>query len=139
LAEGALIAACQVEDAPYGLLVAGTRLRLLAAAAGEAGPTTRYLELDARTLEPCASRCCPGSDASSAAEPRRADATSPTRGFARTSGALRSHSSSERRVPASTAQIASGGASTAVVLAATVLALRRPPAPAVIGDAGGAP
>ncbi len=52
LPEGALIAACREHGAAYGLLAAGTRLRLLAAGPNEAGATTRYLELDAAALEP---------------------------------------------------------------------------------------
>ena len=52
LPEGALIAACREHGARYGLLAAGTRLRLLAAGPDEAGATTRYLELDAAALEP---------------------------------------------------------------------------------------
>ena len=52
LPEGALIAACREHGARYGLLAAGTRLRLLAAGLDEAGATTRYLELDAAALEP---------------------------------------------------------------------------------------
>ena len=52
LPEGALIASCREHGAAYGLLAAGTRLRLLAAGADETGATTRYLELDAAALEP---------------------------------------------------------------------------------------
>lgn len=52
LPEGALIAACREHGAAYGLLAAGTRVRLLAAGPEEAGATTRYLELDAAALEP---------------------------------------------------------------------------------------
>jgi hypothetical protein len=52
LPEGALVAACQRRDLPYGLLVAGTRIRLLATQRASAGATTRYLDLDAATLEP---------------------------------------------------------------------------------------
>jgi len=52
LPEGALVAQCRAEGAPYGILAAGPRLRLLAAAPEEAGATTRYLELDAAALEP---------------------------------------------------------------------------------------
>jgi len=52
LPEGALIAACRKHGAAYGVLAAGTRLRLLAAGPAEAGATTRYLELDAAALEP---------------------------------------------------------------------------------------
>jgi hypothetical protein len=52
LPEGALIAACREHGAAYGVLAAGTRVRLLAAGPEEAGATTRYLELDAAALEP---------------------------------------------------------------------------------------
>jgi hypothetical protein len=52
LPEGALIAASREQGAAYGLLAAGTRLRLLAAGPEQAGATTRYLELDAAALEP---------------------------------------------------------------------------------------
>jgi len=52
LPEGALVARCRELGAPYGILAAGTRLRLLAAAPQEAGSTTRYLEFDAAALEP---------------------------------------------------------------------------------------
>jgi hypothetical protein len=52
LPEGALIAACREHGAAYGLLAAGTRVRLLATGLEEAGATTRYLELDAAALEP---------------------------------------------------------------------------------------
>ena len=52
LPEGALIAACREHGAAYGLLAAGTRVRLLAAGPEEAGAATRYLELDAAALEP---------------------------------------------------------------------------------------
>ena len=52
LPEGALIAACREHGASYGLLAAGTRVRLLAAGHEAAGATTRYLELDAAALEP---------------------------------------------------------------------------------------
>ena len=52
LPEGALIAACREHGASYGLLAAGTRVRLLAADPDAAGATTRYLELDAAALEP---------------------------------------------------------------------------------------
>jgi hypothetical protein len=52
LPEGALIAACREHGATYGLLAAGTRMRLLAAGLEDAGATTRYLELDAAALEP---------------------------------------------------------------------------------------
>lgn len=52
LPEGALVAECRAHGAPYGVLAAGTRLRLLAAGHGQAGTATRYLELDAAALEP---------------------------------------------------------------------------------------
>jgi hypothetical protein len=52
LPEGALVAECRKHGAPYGILAAGTRLRLLLAGHEEAGTTTRYLELDAAALEP---------------------------------------------------------------------------------------
>ncbi len=52
LPEGALLADCRAHHAAYGLLAAGTRMRLLAAGAEEAGAATRYLELDAAALEP---------------------------------------------------------------------------------------
>jgi hypothetical protein len=52
LPEGALVAACRDNGAAYGLLAAGTRMRLLAASEDEAGAATRYLELDADALEP---------------------------------------------------------------------------------------
>jgi len=52
LPEGALITACRAHGAAYGLLAAGTRLRLLAAGPEQAGAATRYLELDAAALEP---------------------------------------------------------------------------------------
>ena len=52
LPEGALLADCRAHGAPYGLLAAGTRMRLLAAGTDEAGAATRYLELDSAALEP---------------------------------------------------------------------------------------
>lgn len=52
LPEGALLADCRAHGAAYGVLAAGTRLRLLAAGTDEAGAATRYLELDAAALEP---------------------------------------------------------------------------------------
>lgn len=52
LPEGALLADCRKHGAPYGILAAGTRLRLLVAGPDEAGAATRYLELDAAALEP---------------------------------------------------------------------------------------
>ncbi|MGI8945237.1 MAG: hypothetical protein ACR2GL_03240 [Thermoleophilaceae bacterium] len=52
LPEGALLAACEAHGARYGLLAAGTRMRLLRAAGEEGGAATRYLELDAAALEP---------------------------------------------------------------------------------------
>ncbi len=52
LPEGALVAQCRALGAPYGILAAGPRLRLLTAGRAEAGATTSYLELDAAALEP---------------------------------------------------------------------------------------
>lgn len=52
LPEGALLADCQANAAPYGILAAGTRLRLLKAGGEASGLATRYLELDAAALEP---------------------------------------------------------------------------------------
>lgn len=52
LPEGALVADCEASGAPYGLLAAGTRMRLLRAGRDDTGSTTRYLELDAGALEP---------------------------------------------------------------------------------------
>ncbi len=52
LPEGALVADCLTQGAPYGLLAAGARLRLLRAGRDDAGSTTRYLELDPAALEP---------------------------------------------------------------------------------------
>ncbi|MEJ7785765.1 MAG: hypothetical protein WKF96_13245, partial [Solirubrobacteraceae bacterium] len=52
LPEGALLADCRAHGAAYGLLAAGTRMRLLAAGLEDAGAATRYLELDAAALEP---------------------------------------------------------------------------------------
>jgi hypothetical protein len=52
LPEGALVARCRKLGAPYGILAAGPRLRLLAAGPEEAGAATRYLELDAGALDP---------------------------------------------------------------------------------------
>ncbi|MGH2878888.1 MAG: Eco57I restriction-modification methylase domain-containing protein [Solirubrobacteraceae bacterium] len=52
LPEGALVARCRDLGAPFGILAAGARLRLLAAAPEDAGVTTSYLELDATALEP---------------------------------------------------------------------------------------
>ena len=51
LPEGALLAACDEHGAPYGMLAAGTRMRLLRAAGDDGGAATRYLELDAAKLE----------------------------------------------------------------------------------------
>ncbi len=51
LPEGALIADCRAHGARYGILAAGPRLRLLTAGDEDAGTATRYLELDAATLE----------------------------------------------------------------------------------------
>jgi hypothetical protein len=52
LPEGALLAACRDAGVHYGLLVAGTRLRLLATGGEEAGAISRYLDLDTAALEP---------------------------------------------------------------------------------------
>lgn len=52
LPEGALVADCRAHGARYGILAAGPRLRLLAAGDEDVGTATRYLELDASTLEP---------------------------------------------------------------------------------------
>lgn len=52
LPEGALVADCLASGAPYGLLAAGTRMRLLRAGRDDAGSTMRYLELDPATMEP---------------------------------------------------------------------------------------
>ncbi|MBI2683948.1 MAG: hypothetical protein HYX33_00925 [Actinobacteria bacterium] len=52
LPEGALVSACMEHGVAFGLLVAGSRLRLLSTSAAEAGTTTRYLDLDVATLEP---------------------------------------------------------------------------------------
>ncbi|MEJ7798735.1 MAG: hypothetical protein WKF42_09570 [Solirubrobacteraceae bacterium] len=52
LPEGALLADCRSHGAPFGILAAGTRLRLLLAGEDEAGAATRYLELDCAALEP---------------------------------------------------------------------------------------
>jgi Eco57I restriction-modification methylase len=51
LPEGALLAACDEHGAPYGMLAAGPRMRLLRAAGDDGGGVNRYLELDAATLE----------------------------------------------------------------------------------------
>ncbi len=52
LPEGALVADCLASGAPYGLLAAGARMRLLRAGRDDAGSTTRYLELDPAAMEP---------------------------------------------------------------------------------------
>jgi hypothetical protein len=52
LPEGALLAACDEHGAPYGMLAAGSRMRLLRAAGEDGGSANRYLELDAGALEP---------------------------------------------------------------------------------------
>lgn len=52
LPEGALVADCMAHGAPYGMLAAGTRMRLLRAGRDDAGTVTRYLELDPAALEP---------------------------------------------------------------------------------------
>lgn len=48
---GALISDCLAHGAPYGLLAAGSRMRLLRAGRDDAGSTTRYLELDPSAME----------------------------------------------------------------------------------------
>ncbi|MHB1539206.1 MAG: hypothetical protein ACYCYN_12050 [Solirubrobacteraceae bacterium] len=52
LPEGALVADCLASGAPYGLLAAGARMRLLRAGRDDTGSTMRYLELDAAAMEP---------------------------------------------------------------------------------------
>lgn len=52
LPEGALLAACDAQGAPYGMLAADSRMRLLRAAGDDGGASTRYLELDPPSLEP---------------------------------------------------------------------------------------
>ena len=52
LPEGALLADCERHGAPYGLMAAGSRLRLLRATGEEGGQATRFLELDAALIEP---------------------------------------------------------------------------------------
>lgn len=52
LPEGALLADCVAHGADFGILAAGTRLRVLATGKEEAGAATRYLDLDTATLEP---------------------------------------------------------------------------------------
>jgi hypothetical protein len=52
LPEGALVADCLASGAPYGVLAAGVRMRLLRAGRDEAGSTMRYLELDPAAMEP---------------------------------------------------------------------------------------
>lgn len=51
LAEGALLAACDAQGAPYGMLAANSRMRLLRATGDDGGASTRYLELDPPSLE----------------------------------------------------------------------------------------
>jgi hypothetical protein len=51
LPEGALLAACDAQGAPYGILAAGSRMRLLRASGDDGGASTRYLELDPPSLE----------------------------------------------------------------------------------------
>ena len=69
LPEGALLAACHEHGVSYGLLTAGTRLRLLATGGVEAGAVTRYLDLDT---------CGPGAGVAAAA--RAAGPDVPRRG-----------------------------------------------------------
>jgi hypothetical protein len=52
LPEGALVADCLAHGVRYGVLAAGTRIRLLRAGSDAAGSTTRYLELDPASIEP---------------------------------------------------------------------------------------
>jgi hypothetical protein len=52
LPEGALLTACDEQGAPYGMLAAGTRMRVLRAVGDDGGSANRYLELDADALEP---------------------------------------------------------------------------------------
>ena len=52
LPEGALVADCLAHGVRYGLLAAGTRIRLLRAGGDAAGSTTRYVELDPAAIEP---------------------------------------------------------------------------------------
>jgi hypothetical protein len=52
LPEGALLTACDANGAPFGMLAAGTRMRLMRAAGDGGGASTRYLELDCASLEP---------------------------------------------------------------------------------------
>ena len=52
LPEGALVTDCLSSGAPYGMLAAGARMRLLRAGQDDAGATTRYLELDPAAMEP---------------------------------------------------------------------------------------
>jgi hypothetical protein len=51
LPEGALLAACEAHNAPYGMLAAGSRMRLLRVAGDDGGAAGTYLELDAGRLE----------------------------------------------------------------------------------------
>lgn len=51
LPEGALLAACDAHNTPYGMLAAGPRMRLLRAAREDGGAATTYLELDASKLD----------------------------------------------------------------------------------------
>ena len=51
LPEGALLAACAAHNAPFGMLAAGPRMRLLRVAGDDGGAATTYLELDAAKLE----------------------------------------------------------------------------------------
>lgn len=50
--EGALLNDCQSAGAPFGLLVAGLRFRLLQVDPGGGAATARYLEIDAGVLQP---------------------------------------------------------------------------------------
>jgi len=52
LPEGALLTACDRHGAPFGLMTAGSRMRLLRRDDDEGGRATRFLELDADLLDP---------------------------------------------------------------------------------------
>jgi hypothetical protein len=51
LPEGALVADCLAHGAPYGVLAADSRMRLLRAGRDDTGVTTRYLELDPAAID----------------------------------------------------------------------------------------
>lgn len=52
LPEGALLADCRTQGAPFGMLAAGSRMRLLQASGESAGQATNHLEIDAALIEP---------------------------------------------------------------------------------------